>query len=85
MDTTGNYQLRIPNAIGGSQQGALTNYTLAMANIGGAGQPNVRDSDGTLSGNDAIADVDDLDKSGVFNHTYDFGFYQCISPVIQFK
>jgi hypothetical protein len=70
------YTVRIPNVQGGSKQPALGTKNLTTANVGGAGQPDVRDSDGTLVGNNADATVttSDIPKEGANNHTFDFGF-----------
>jgi hypothetical protein len=70
------YTVRIPNVQGGSKQPALGTNNLTLSNIGGAGQPDVRDSDGTLVGNDAEVTVmtTDIPTAGANNHTFDFGF-----------
>ncbi|HRH99638.1 MAG TPA: SdrD B-like domain-containing protein [Saprospiraceae bacterium] len=70
------YTVRIPNATGGSKQAALGANSLTTANVGGSGQPDVRDSDGILVGNNAEASVltTDIPVVGANNHTFDFGF-----------
>jgi hypothetical protein len=70
------YTVRIPNVQGGSKQPALGANNLTLSNIGGAGQPDVRDSDGTLVGNDAEVTVmtTDIAVAGANNHNFDFGF-----------
>lgn len=74
------YTVRIPNVQGGSKQSVLGSNTLTTANVGGSGQPDVRDSDGNLVGNNAEATVltTDIAVAGANNHTFDFGF----SPVL---
>jgi hypothetical protein len=71
------YTVRIPNVQGGSKQAVLGINILTLANIGGPGQPNVRDSDGLLVGDNADAAVltSDLPAEGANNHTFDFGFW----------
>ncbi|HRG39902.1 MAG TPA: SdrD B-like domain-containing protein, partial [Saprospiraceae bacterium] len=70
------YTVRIPNVQGGSKQPALGTNNLTLSNIGGAGQPDVRDSDGVLAGNNADVTVNttDIPTAGANNHTFDFGF-----------
>ena len=70
------YKVIIPNVQGGSKQAALGTNNLTLPNVGGSGQPNVRDSDGSLVGNDAVATIltTDIPISGANNHTFDFGF-----------
>jgi len=60
----------------GSKQAALGTNSLTTANVGGAGQPDVRDSDGTLVGNNAEVTVmtTSIPVAGANNHTFDFGF-----------
>ncbi|HRH99634.1 MAG TPA: SdrD B-like domain-containing protein [Saprospiraceae bacterium] len=73
------YTVRIPNVTGGSKQSALGNLRLTTNGTGGAGQPDVRDSDGTLVGFNAEATVltTDIPISGANNHSFDFGFMAC--------
>ena len=73
------YTVRIPNVTGGSKQSALGNLRLTTNGTGGAGQPDVRDSDGTLVGLNADATVltTDIPISGANNHSFDFGFMAC--------
>ncbi|HRH99633.1 MAG TPA: SdrD B-like domain-containing protein [Saprospiraceae bacterium] len=70
------YTVRIPNVQGGSKQAALGANSLTLPNVGGSGQPDVRDSDGTLVSNNAEATVltTDIPVDGANNHTFDFGF-----------
>lgn len=70
------YTVRIPNVQGGNKQAALGTNTLTTANVGGAGQPDVSDSDGTLVGDNADVTVNtsDIPMAGANNHTFDFGF-----------
>ena len=70
------YTVRIPNVQGGSKQTALGTNNLTLPNVGGSGQPDVRDSDGSLVGNNAEVTVlmTDIPVSGANNHTFDFGF-----------
>lgn len=75
------YIVRIPNVQGGSKQTALGTNSLTLSNVGGSGQPDVRDSDGTLVGNNAEATVQttDIAVAGANNHTFDFGFVSALS------
>lgn len=70
------YEVRIPNAVGGSQQAALQGLSLTQANNGGTTNGEVRDSNGTLVGVNAVYAIpcSDLSAPGFNNHTYDFGF-----------
>lgn len=70
------YEVRIPNATGGSQQAALQGLSLTQAGNGGATNGDVRDSNGTLAGVNAVYAIpcSDLSAPGFNNHTYDFGF-----------
>jgi len=70
LQPNSNYEIRIPNITGGSQQAPLAGLSLSPANQGSADQ---RDSDGTSSGNDAVISVA-TGTAGQNNHTYDFGF-----------
>ena len=67
------YTIRIPNISGGSKQVALGINNPTTANAGGAGQPDVRDSDGTVSGTSAIVKFR-AGSAGQNNHSFDFGF-----------
>ncbi|MEM7132887.1 MAG: SdrD B-like domain-containing protein [Chloroflexota bacterium] len=67
-NTTG-FEVRIPNAEGGSQQAALSGLFVTPANA----DADQRDSDGTLNGTTAIVAFD-TGTAGANNHTYDFGF-----------
>ena len=76
------YTVRIPNVQGGSKQSALGTNVLTTANVGGSGQPDVRDSDGSLVGNNAYVFVltSDIPSAGANNHTFDFGFGPTLNP-----
>ncbi|MBK7340532.1 MAG: hypothetical protein IPQ10_01390 [Saprospiraceae bacterium] len=67
------YTLRIPSY---NTQTALLNMNPTTANTGGAGQPDVRDSDGAVSGSNVEASIltTDIPINGANNHTFDFGF-----------
>jgi len=72
------YLLRIAASdwTAGSGAGDLSGYGLSLANIGGAGQPDVRDNDAVL-----IAGVPQIQfttgQCGENNHRLDFGFKLC--------
>ena len=68
-----NYEIRIPNAAGGSKQAALGSSNLVTANTDPSTNGDVRDSDATLSSTTAVIALTTSDY-GVNNHTYDFGF-----------
>ena len=60
--------------------GPLLDLTPSVANTGGAGQADVRDSDGTLVGGlSQIAVI--IGSTGQNNHTLDFGFAPALLPV----
>ena len=84
LDPNMTYIVRIPNVQGGSKQAALGANSLTVANVGGAGQPDVRDSDGTAVGDNAEVTVltTDIAIAGANNHTFDFGFgpVACVTP-----
>ncbi|MEZ4707410.1 MAG: SdrD B-like domain-containing protein [Caldilineaceae bacterium] len=67
------YEIRIPNVTGGSKQAALGANELTAAD---AGNNDSIDSDGALSGVNAVHAIPyaDLVGPGYNNHTYDFGF-----------
>jgi SdrD B-like domain len=69
------YSIQIPNAVGGSQQSALTGYSLTTLDAVGTGN-DVRDSDATASGNAATIAVPAalIARAGMNNHTFDVGF-----------
>ncbi|MFY7965191.1 MAG: SdrD B-like domain-containing protein, partial [Chitinophagaceae bacterium] len=76
-----NYCIRIPNVQGGSKQAALGTNTLTTANADNS-DGDIRDSDGTLSGNNAEVCFT-TGSAGENNHTYDFGFTPapvCVKP-----
>ncbi|MBK8624702.1 MAG: hypothetical protein IPN86_03715 [Saprospiraceae bacterium] len=70
------YIVRIPNVQGGSKQTALGTNSLTTANADGTANGDLRDSDGTLVGNNAEVTVltTDIAVAGANNHTFDFGF-----------
>lgn len=70
------YEVRIPNAAGASQQAPLNGLSLTLANNDGTANGDLRDSNGTLAGNNALYAIpcSDLSAPGFNNHTYDFGF-----------
>lgn len=70
------YEVRIPDATGGSQQPPLAGLNLTQAGTGGATNGDLRDSNGVLAGLNAIYAIPcrDLSAPGFNNHTYDFGF-----------
>ncbi|MCB1227925.1 MAG: putative Ig domain-containing protein [Verrucomicrobiales bacterium] len=63
------YFVRIPNATGGSQQTALSGFSLALANAAG----DQRDSDGTASVDASLVAVS-TGAIGENSHDFDFGF-----------
>lgn len=67
------YEIRIPNASGGSKQAALGSSNLVTANTDPSTNGDLRDSDASLSSTTAIIALTTGDY-GVNNHTYDFGF-----------
>lgn len=71
-----NYQVRVVNAIGGSQQAALAGLQLTTANVSANSIDNI-DSDGGLSGNNAIVAFNTSNT----NHSFDFGFGTSTLPV----
>lgn len=70
------YEVRIPNASGASQQAALAGLSLTQANTGGPINGEIRDSNGTLVGVNAVYAIPcgQISGPGDNNHTYDFGF-----------
>ena len=70
------YSLRIANASGGSQQAPLNGFVLTTQNNSSAANPDLNDSDASLSGNNALVAVApaDLPVTGANNHSLDFGF-----------
>ena len=63
------YEIRIPNAQGGSQQAALAGLLLTTPDA----DADQRDSDASYSGNNAVIPVTTGD-AGDNDHTFDFGF-----------
>ncbi|MBK8347291.1 MAG: hypothetical protein IPL08_06570 [Saprospiraceae bacterium] len=76
LDPNMTYIVRIPNVQGGSKQAALGTNSLTTANADGSTNGDLRDSDGTLVGNNAEVTVltTDIAVAGANNHTFDFGF-----------
>ncbi len=70
------YEVRIPNISGGSKQGALGALVLTAADVNTGNDSDIRDSDGAVSGVNAVYVIPyaDLAGPGFVNHTYDFGF-----------
>lgn len=68
-----NYEIRIINATGGSQQASLTGYSLTGINTDGSSNGDARDNDGTLTSNTATIALT-TGVVGQNNHTFDFGF-----------
>ena len=66
------YVLRISNAEGGSQQGALSGLSVTPSDAN-SNNSNQVDSDAILNGNDAEITLT-TDGHGSVNHTFDFGF-----------
>ncbi|HZS05023.1 MAG TPA: C25 family cysteine peptidase [Blastocatellia bacterium] len=67
------YEIRVPNASGGSKQAALGALNLTAANADPGTNGDVRDSDAVLSGTTAVISLT-TGGYGVNSHTYDFGF-----------
>jgi trimeric autotransporter adhesin len=61
----------------GAGTGDLTGFSLAPSNVGGAGQPDVRDNDATLP----VSNIPTISyltgAAGHNNHTLDMGFFSC--------
>lgn len=70
------YEVRIPNASGATQQSALAGLVLTLPNNGGSSNGELRDSNGVLVGVNAVFAIpcSQLTGPGDNNHTYDFGF-----------
>ncbi|MCC6299155.1 MAG: sortase [Anaerolineales bacterium] len=69
LNPNSNYEIRIPNAQGGSQQAALAGLLLTTPDA----DADQRDSDASYSGNNAVIPVA-TGSAGDNNHTFDFGF-----------
>jgi SdrD B-like domain len=69
------YAIQVPNAVGASQQSALTGYSLTAVDAAGTGN-DVRDSDASASGSAATIAVPgaSIAGAGMNNHTFDVGF-----------
>ena len=74
LDPNTTYEIRVPNALGGSQQAPLAGLALSPADA----DADQRDSDGTYNGNNAVITIT-TGNAGDNNHTYDFGFTQSYS------
>ena len=71
------YEIRIPNLIGGAKQAPLAGLTTTTAN---AGTNDEIDSDAIISGSNIYASIAfTTGNAGENNHTLDFGF-KCITP-----
>ena len=70
------YEIRIPNAVGATQQATLANLNPTGAHQDLTTNANLRDSDGVLNGVNVSYAIPyaDLVGAGNNNHTYDFGF-----------
>ena len=81
LNSNESYIVRIPDAQGGSKQGALGSNVLTVANTGEGSNTDINDSDGAITGDDAEASVSasDIPFSGANNHTFDFGFTAPVS------
>ncbi|MEY3239085.1 MAG: hypothetical protein RIR11_523 [Bacteroidota bacterium] len=73
-----NYLVRIAAAdwTGGAGAGDLANFYLTDSNIGGTGQPDVRDNDASIVNNIPTIPVS-TGARGENNHTFDMGFFNC--------
>lgn len=69
LNPNSTYEIRIPNAQGGSQQAALAGLLLSPADT----DADQRDSDASYNGNDAVISITTGD-AGDNDHTFDFGF-----------
>jgi 5-hydroxyisourate hydrolase-like protein (transthyretin family)/protocatechuate 3,4-dioxygenase beta subunit len=67
------YCVKVPNAQGGSKQTALGTNALTLANADATANGDERDSDGSLSGDDAEVCFT-TGMNGENNHSFDFGF-----------
>lgn len=75
------YKVAIPNVIGGSKQSALGINVLTQNDNGGADAlADLRDSDGTLSGNNAQTATFTTGSGAKNDHTFDFGFKPFVAP-----
>jgi SdrD B-like domain/Secretion system C-terminal sorting domain len=63
------YQVRVLNAIGSSQQAALAGFQPTVSNVAANAFNNI-DNDATLSGNNAVVQF----NTGNTNHSFDIGF-----------
>lgn len=76
-----NYEIRIINATGGSQQAPLTGFSLTGTNIDGSSNGDVRDNDGSLVSSTATISIT-TGVVGANNHTFDFGFVSAPSCML---
>ena len=70
------YEVRVPNISGGNKQAALGVATLTTTDVGEGVDTDKNDSDGSASGDDAVAQVsaNEFSSPGANNHSFDFGF-----------
>lgn len=73
LDPNENYEIRIPNAQGGTPQAPLAGLTLSPANVISGANSDLRDSDSTYAGDDAVIAIT-TGNLGDNDHTFDFGF-----------
>jgi hypothetical protein len=62
--------------------GDLLGFTMTLSNVGGAGQPDVRDNDATLPMSNLPTIALKTGAPGDNNHSYDIGFLQSCSMVV---
>ncbi|MEZ4900500.1 MAG: SdrD B-like domain-containing protein [Spirosomataceae bacterium] len=75
------YKVVVPNAIGGSKQSALGTNVLTQNDTGGSDAlADSRDSDATISGNNAQTPTFTTGSGAMNNHTLDFGFKPFVAP-----
>lgn len=75
-----NYLIKIANSdwSGGIGVNDLAGYSITVSNVGGPGQPDVRDNDALLLNTAPTIEAPTY-KSGQNDHRYDFGFTPCPS------
>ncbi|MBL0332925.1 MAG: DUF11 domain-containing protein [Chlorobi bacterium] len=78
-----NFKLVVPDIIGANKQSILLVKVLTSTDVGGPGQPDVRDNDASLIGNNGVINLT-TGVNGETNHTFDIGFtiQTCTSPQI---
>ncbi|MCX6044662.1 MAG: SpaA isopeptide-forming pilin-related protein [Chloroflexi bacterium] len=76
------YEIRIPNVSGASQQAPLAGLSLTGVHQDASANGNLRDSDASLSGVNALYAIpyENLINAGDNNHTYDVGFVAGVTP-----